>query len=75
MAPGKAGARTPELARVLFARNELAGDGRGLNCTGDSDGGLTNWRFEILFHYLPLSLFIIHISFFTINIPEQLLRL
>ena len=41
MAPGKAGARTPELARVLFARNELAGDGRGLNCTGDSDGGLS----------------------------------
>lgn len=41
MAPGKAGARTPELARVLFPRNELAGDGRGLNCTGDSDGGLS----------------------------------
>ncbi|XP_047612750.1 motor neuron and pancreas homeobox protein 1-like [Phacochoerus africanus] len=41
MTPGKAGAGTPELARVLFPRSELAGGGGGCNCTGDGDGG---WR-------------------------------
>ena len=39
MTPGKAGAGTPELARVLFPRSELAGGGGGCNCTGDGDGG------------------------------------
>lgn len=38
MAPGKARAGTPELAHVL-PWSELAGDGRGCNCTGDGDGG------------------------------------
>lgn len=39
MARGKAGAGTPELARVLLTRSELAGDGRGCNYTGVGDGG------------------------------------
>lgn len=41
MAPGKAGAGTPELARVLFPRGELAGDCRGCNYT--SGGGGESW--------------------------------
>lgn len=39
MAPGKAGAWTPELARVLLPRSELAGDSGGCNYTEGSNGG------------------------------------
>lgn len=39
MAPGKAGAGTPGLARALSPRSELAGDGRGCNYTSGGGGG------------------------------------
>lgn len=38
MAPGKAGAGTPGLARALSPRSELAGGGRGCNYTGGGGG-------------------------------------